>query len=1507
MKKIFKNLIFSLCSILLCFGLVFMNAPKTLQTSYAYSVSVFEQQQGMQNSEIILSSVAGGTKVLYLYPNANGIENISDAFAYYTKKSNAGNVSTSNELIHNLSYKAFGNDVINADDDGQFVSVINLSKNIIIAMNNGFITSIDASAYISSVESSATASKDAPETIIMDLFVYSGAGENYKQGSNNGKSVTPIMIETSLNEEFSGADFDSLALSFKSSFTSIKSLGFTSTTGKNYMKITEPTITIRSSDVTCPEISVSADKSWINQDREVFVSASDYESGIFKIEYRKQDETTWNLVKDYSESGILKNSVNAEKFSISENGNYEIKVTDNVGNETITTYTESNIDKDAVQMNISISNEFTSKELVFNVDLLSEILSNENYTLSYELVSVYGKQNIGSVSATGVGFVVGENRITVPENGLYNFRFDATDEVGNSMQTIEIFNISVDARKIVSLEIDENYTFNENGFSPKYTASLNENFAVSFSYKNADETEEYATITNVGSYVIFYVIDDENVKGSGSKQITINPKQITLTEIENEYDYCGEICEPSFEMSQDIDYVAEIKQNGEDAILKNAGEYSVEIKPVSENYVFVNGRYIVTINKHSLKFSKLVNEYTYNANVQEILFSLDIVSEQNNLVVSYYDSSKNAIDKNLVKNAGEYYAVFTYVGDSENYSYQEYTTLENAFSFVINKKTLTVSANSQNIIYGEEIDTLSYQLDGEIANEPLRIFNLALMKNGVIANKNAIGKYNAGTYDIIILEKYNTSDENQVKLSNYNVVYAESNLVVSQKQLTVTPNEKQKKTYGDDDQTILYRVSGILEGDTLTGSLERVSGENVGYYNITIGTLENSNYDIKLASERFEIVKRVCLLKILNSEKIYGNDDPRYTFDIEKSNVFASDIDAFTRDICFVREQGENVGSYSVNFNSSISASDDVLKNYYIITISGKFEILKASINIYASRIESVYGETEKDLTFYAEESIDLSDFNIVLVREEGNDVGEYTISAQIAESNNYNINFISSQYVISPKKIQIIASNVTKAYGEIDNLTYVVVGTDDDINLTLTREIGEKVGEYAINGYEFNNPNFEVILTNATLTIAKAKLNVVIDSKTKSYGAQDEPLTCTISGIVNDEDVKINLLRESGENVGKYEISLGENNFENYEIESVVKANYTIVKAKLAYSLKNKTVIYSENQAVEIDKIISDYEFVYHYEFLGNEMNSAPVDAGEYKVYATFAGNDNYEAYQTEKVDLIINKKIIPITLKKSVFLYNGKAHSPELEINMDNNVAILIKYTKDGQVVTNPIEIGEYQFVVSSNNPNYTCSYTGTLKIVSEFYSKDETGNASISSTNVSYSNSGIEIVKNNHSKLMQKFNAIFDGRKCLAVYEFDCGASQNNIGDIFEVKIKASENKNVDIYAVDVNGNLTKLTYSYVDGYYVFSVNSLASDIIITKTNQILKYAKIIAMVLVLILSVAVTKSINRRRKNNFFARNTTVKKFDKEAVKENIGIVSARVNYEEMISVSEITKK
>ena len=1511
MKKLFKNLIFSLCSILVCVGLVFAYAPKNLKNANAYVVSTLEEEQLKQQTEIVLSDASNGKKYLYLYPNSNDISSIKDAFSYYVNAGGVGNYhdngnqSTDLELFHNLSYKAGHNDVIDSDDNGQFVSIINLSKNMIIAMDAGFVTNISASAQVVSTSNSAWNTKDAPETITMLLAVYKDNSDIGVDSSSSQKTTEYASVSAMLSN-FAGNGYDTIALSFASSFTSIKAGFVNSTTGKNYMKVKLPTLEIVSSDTEKPTFSVSADNTWTNEERTVKISANDNESGLYKVEYRKQGESSWTLINDYAEGGNLKKSAETS-FKVSENGTYEVKVTDNVGNETVSTFEESYIDKDAPSVKIDMAEVFTNKTISFDVSLIKNVLSGETYTFEYEALNLYGKEMTSSVSETGLSFVIGSNTVTVPENGLYNFRFNALDEAGNTMETIEISNVSVDDRQVVTLTVEETYTYLETNFEPRFVSSVSDNINILFTYKNEDETADYASIANVGNYYIYYTIDEESFKGSGKQKITILPKEIVLTNVQTEYEFAGKVFEPVYEISQDIELSVSVTKDNVLAELLNAGEYVVEFVPVSSNYNIQNSRFVVVIKKHNLDFAKLANSYEYDANVHGAEFSLDIANENQNIVLKYYDSNKNEIDSSLIRNAGNYYVVFEYVGDTNNFVFDKYTTLANALNLVITKRNLTVSANGMAVVYGEEIGELTYTLLGELENEPLNIFSLLLEKDNV--KFDALARLNAGKYNILVAQESGLTAEEEQKLANYEVSYNSAELVVNQRQLEVVPTEKQSKVYGEEDGELTYSVSGLVFDDVLEGKLERVHGENVGYYNITIGSLNNPNYAIKLSSERFEITKRNCFIKVEAYEKTYGNEDPKFTFNKQKSNILSKDLEVFENFELFVRDAGENVGRYAINFKTSLLSRNEVAKNYYILTIPGKLVINKANVVVSADRIEAIYGEADKELTYSVAGIGDASLLSVVLTREAGENVGEYAISADLENNDNYEIEFVSNVYVINPREIEIKAIASAKTYGEKDNLLFEVVGTDEELDIiTLTREAGENVGEYLINGYVFDNSNYIVSsFEPAILRIEKAKLDIRIDSKTKVFGTKDEALTYSVSGLVDDETLQISLVREAGENVGTYEILLGENNFANYEISSVVPGVYTIVKARLNYKLVDKTVTYSENQKVYIGKIDSKFEFEYVYEFLGTRMNDAPIDAGEYKAYAIFAGDENYEPYVTEKVNLVIKKKIIPITLKKSVFLYNGKAQGPELDINLPTKVAYTIIYTQNGVEVTDPTEVGEYNFTITSNDKNYTCSYTNVLHIVGEFFAENETGDASISSSSVSYSNSNIQIIKNNASKLMKKFNTIFDGRRCVAVYEFECSNSNNKTGDIFEVKIKAADSKNVDIYAVDKNGKLTKLSYSYIDGYFVLNVNSLASDIIITKTNQILKYAKIAVMAIVLVLSVFITKTINRHRKNNFFARNTAVKKFDKNLVKENIGIVTARIDYDEKIPVSEIIKK
>ncbi len=1510
MKKLFSKLIFSLCSILVCFGLVFACTPINSKYANAYVVSVLAEEQLKQQTEITLSDASNGKKYLYLYPNGNGISSIKDAFAYYVKSGGVGNYhtdgnqSSQTELIHNLSYKAGHNDVINDEDDGQFVSSINLSKNIILAMNAGFITNISASAQVTSTSNDSWKSKDAAETIKMLLAVYKDGGDVGVDSSSSQKTTSYAGVSASLSN-FAGKNYDTIALSFSSSFTSIKTGLVASTTGKNYMKIKLPTLEIVSSDKEKPTISVSAESSWTNEDRLVLVSATDNESGIYKIEYRKQGETEWTLINDYAEGGNLKNSAETS-FKISENGTYEIKVTDNVGNETTSTYTESHIDEVAPSIKIDIAESFTSKTISFDASLLSTVLSGETYTFDYEALSLYGKEMTNIISETELSFVIGSNTLIVPENGVYNFKFNAFDEAGNIMETIDIMNVSIDDRQTVSVTIEENYTYIETGFEPKFVSSVTDNVNILFTYKNEDETSDYASISNAGVYYICYTIDDENFKGSGKQKITISPKEIVLSNVQTEYEFSNKVFDPIFDISQDIELDITVTKDSELTELFNAGEYIVEFAPISANYSIENSKFVVLIKKHKLELVKLASTFEYDASVHDTEFLLDVADEKQNILLKYFDANKNEIDPSAIKNAGNYYVVFEYVGNTDNYIFDEYVSLENALNLVITKRNLMVFADAKTVVYGDEIGELTYSLVGELECEPLKFFGLTLLKDDIQIDN--MQKLDAGKYCILISQENGLTAEEELTLANYEIVYNSAELVISQKQIDVIPSEKQSKVYGEKDSKISYSVSGLVSDDALEGELTRVEGENVGYYNIIIGSLNNPNYIIKLSSERFEITKRDCFIKVESYEKTFGAKDPKFTFNKQKSNILSKDLEVFEASELFVRDAGENVGRYSISFKTSLLSGNEIAKNYYILTIPGKLVINRANVVVFANRIEAVYGDADKELTYSISGIDDASLLNVVLTRETGKNVGEYAITADLTGNDNYNVEFVSNVYVINPREIEIRAIESSKIYGEQDNLLFETIGTDEELNIVLTRKTGENVGEYEIDGYVFDNNNYIVSkFEPAVLRIEKAKLSVRIDSKTKVFGTKDEALTYSVSGFVFDEMLPVSLVREAGENVGSYEIQLGENNFENYEISSVVSASYTIVKARLNYKLVDKTVTYSENQKVYIGKIDSKFEFEYVYEFLGTKMSDAPIDAGEYKAYAVFAGDDNHEPYQTEKVNLIIKKKIIPITLKKSVFLYNGKAQGPEIDINLPTNVAYTIVYTQNGLEVTDPTEVGEYNFTINSNDKNYTCSYTNVLHIVSEFFSENETGDASISSTSVNYSNANIQIVKNNTSKLMKKFNTIFDGRRCVAVYEFECANSSNNSSDIFEVKIKASDSANVDIYTVDKNGKLTKLSYFYIDGYYILNVNSLASDIIITKSNQILKYAKIIVMTIVLVLSVFITKTINRHRKNNFFARNTTVKKFDKNLVNENIGIVTARIDYDDKIPVSEIIKK
>ena len=120
-----------------------------------------------------------------------------------------------------------------------------------------------------------------------------------------------------------------------------------------------------------------------------------------------------------------------------------------------------------------------------------------------------------------------------------------------------------------------------------------------------------------------------------------------------------------------------------------------------------------------------------------------------------------------------------------------------------------------------------------------------------------------------------------------------------------------------------------MAGDELIGSLDRVSGEDVGTRAINQGTLANANYAITFVAANLTIDPRPITVTATNRVKTFGDADPSLAYTITSGSLVGSD--AFTGAIS--RNSGENIGSYVIGHGTLAHS------NYAITFNDGSFDI----------------------------------------------------------------------------------------------------------------------------------------------------------------------------------------------------------------------------------------------------------------------------------------------------------------------------------------------------------------------------------------------------------------------------------------------------------------------------------------------------------------------------------------------------------------------------------------
>lgn len=259
----------------------------------------------------------------------------------------------------------------------------------------------------------------------------------------------------------------------------------------------------------------------------------------------------------------------------------------------------------------------------------------------------------------------------------------------------------------------------------------------------------------------------------------------------------------------------------------------------------------------------------------------------------YSDKKDGTYSATVPSNAGTYFVKAT-IAESDNYL----GAATEPLSFAIAKVNVTLTANSKSSAYGADLASLTYHANGNIKEGD---------DLGVTLATTATKTSNVGEYPITITWNGN---------ANYSATVISGTYTITKVALTVTAEAK-TKTYGDADPALIYKATGLVGSDKLTGTLTRASGEKVGTYAIQQGTLAASdNYTLIFKGANLTISKKAITVTAEAKSKVEGESDPELTYTV--TGLVGSDklSGALTRD------PGEAPGDYAIT-QGTLTASDN--------------------------------------------------------------------------------------------------------------------------------------------------------------------------------------------------------------------------------------------------------------------------------------------------------------------------------------------------------------------------------------------------------------------------------------------------------------------------------------------------------------------------------------------------------------------------------------------------------
>lgn len=734
----------------------------------------------------------------------------------------------------------------------------------------------------------------------------------------------------------------------------------------------------------------------------------------------------------------------------------------------------------------------------------------------------------------------------------------------------------------------------------------------------------------------------------------------------------------------------------------DCGEYDYFVRVNrGDNYnPYTSGKITVTINKAEVSATVTPDDDTlkYGDNLPSLTAAIN--GDTYTIESGKYELhlGMTSITGDVANNVGTYnienvdISVLRAKYPEKNYN----IALTTVGTITINKADLTVTIDKINpLTYGDDLPKINYTFSELKLEDKKEEFTVSV---------DTTYKKKADADDYRLTAKVSGD-----KTKFYNITVNTVEFKVNKRPATITIDKVKNITYGDKVPDLSAKVDGVLDGDSLSYTLNPnyEVGNKPGDYTASVEYDENAeankNYEITATGTKFKVGEKKLTIKLNNTPTVAVGKTYKVDAEhLEKIGLVAGDTVTG-----YVTITKDAAGVYNKAADFDTTHLDVTNAGCYVISYEMSVEFVEVKFAIDFADVTLTYDGKPHGVLVTAKEG---TNYTITYGESAENcnleespkytNAGAYPIYFKVVDNETQAEHVGSVTLTINKKAVTVKVKDVTITYGGTPKFEYTVSGLIDPDKLSgeaVYSGAGTDAGVYdiSVSGLSASN-NYNVLpFVSGKLTIAKKPATVTwTNAENRDYSPDGQTLpTATYDGktasLIFTKDGTVCEFKDAG----TYTVTVADDNYILTNNEKTIVINKARYTAAPALSLSGT---YDPNKTLGNYALAEGFTWV----------NPDEIPVCTKKEYAAKYNmdSDNYEDFDTT-VTLTLQKATVTLAQNLFEFDYDGTSHEIKAVVTY-NGVALdtsLYSLTYDGKTSKTYTDAGTHRTLVTMEADNY------------------------------------------------------------------------------------------------------------------------------------------------------------------------------------------------------------